>query len=89
MKKEKRRITGRKREVYDYLVSYITQNGYPPTYREIMQAVNLKSKSNIHIILLQLNNAGLIEFNDEGLQRRAIRLIGYKMVRDESVPIPL
>ena len=89
MKQEKRKISGRKREVYDYLVSYITENGYPPTYREIMLAVNLKSKSNIHLILLQLHNAGLIEFNDEGLQRRAIRLIGYKRVRDESVPIPL
>lgn len=26
MKQEKRKITGRKREVYDYLVSYITEN---------------------------------------------------------------
>lgn len=89
MKQEKRKITGRKRAVYDYLVSYITENGYPPTYREIMMAVNLKSKSNIHLILLQLHNAGLIDFNDEGRQRRTIRLIGYKMVRDESVILPI
>jgi repressor LexA len=36
-------LTERQREIWDYLVDYADRHGYPPTVREIGQAVGLAS----------------------------------------------
>ena len=48
-------------KIYDYIVSCIRQQGYPPSVREIGEAVGLRSPSTVHFHLKHLEDAGLIE----------------------------
>ncbi|MBD0338906.1 MAG: repressor LexA, partial [Thermoleophilia bacterium] len=41
-------LTGRQQEIFDFLVGYQEQHGYPPTVREIGEAVGLASPSTVH-----------------------------------------
>jgi repressor LexA len=53
-------VTERQRAILDYLHEYVDQHGYPPTVREIGQAVGLRSPSTVHAHLAQLERAGLL-----------------------------
>jgi repressor LexA len=53
-------VTDRQRAILEYLHEYIEQNGYPPTVREIGEAVGLRSPSTVHAHLAQLERAGLL-----------------------------
>ena len=48
-------------KIYDYIVSCIQEQGYPPSVREIGEAVGLKSPSTVHFHLKNLEEAGVIE----------------------------
>src|SRR5215216_2738994 len=54
-------LTGRQREIYDYLSEYVRERGYPPTVREIGEAVGLASPSTVHAHLANLERAGLLK----------------------------
>lgn len=47
--------------IYEYIASCIREQGYPPSVREIGEAVGLKSPSTVHFHLKHLEEAGLIE----------------------------
>lgn len=66
-------LTESQQKVYDYLKSR-TQNGLPPTVREICAATGLKSTSSVHAHLKTLERGGYIT-RDAGLNR-AIHLPG-------------
>ena len=71
-------------QIYDFLVSYIRSRGYPPSVREIGEAVGLKSPSTVHFHLKHLEEAGVIE---KGAGKgRAITLTAPPMPEDK-VPI--
>jgi repressor LexA len=53
-------VTERQRAILEYLHEYVDQHGYPPTVREIGQAVGLRSPSTVHAHLAQLERAGLL-----------------------------
>jgi repressor LexA len=53
-------LTGRQQEIWDYLVDYVGRHGYPPTVREIGQAVGLASPSTVHAHLANLERAGYL-----------------------------
>jgi repressor LexA len=53
-------LTQRQQEVYDYVVSYVDSHGYPPTVREIGEAVGLASPSTVHAHLANLERAGYL-----------------------------
>lgn len=48
-------------KIYDYLVACVQEQGYPPSVREIGEAVGLKSPSTVHFHLKHLAEAGYIE----------------------------
>src|SRR4249920_3593938 len=54
-------LTGRQQEIWDYVVEYVDRHGYPPTVREIGEAVGLASPSTVHAHLANLERAGLIK----------------------------
>lgn len=54
-------ITTRQRQILQYIVQHIDMRGYPPTVREIGEAVNLSSSSTVHAHLRTLEDAGLIK----------------------------
>ena len=47
-------------KIYDYIVSCIQEQGYPPSVREIGEAVGLKSPSTVHFHLKNLEEAGML-----------------------------
>src|SRR3954462_8382132 len=54
-------LTGRQQEIWDFLVDYVDAHGYPPTVREIGEAVGLASPSTVHAHLANLERAGLLK----------------------------
>jgi repressor LexA len=53
-------LTKRQREIYDYALRYVDRHGYPPTVREIGEAVGLASPSTVHAHLANLERAGYL-----------------------------
>ena len=53
-------LTGRQQEIWTFLTEYVDEHGYPPTVREIGEAVGLASPSTVHAHLANLERAGLI-----------------------------
>ncbi|MBR2666883.1 MAG: transcriptional repressor LexA [Oscillospiraceae bacterium] len=50
----------KQQEIYQYILSFLDQWGYPPSVREICAAVDLKSPSTVHFHLNSLEKKGLI-----------------------------
>lgn len=70
-------------KILDYIIQYISEHGYSPNYDEIREAVGLKSKSTIHSHINKMFENGMIE-TDCGIGTpRAIRVPGYKFVKEE------
>ncbi|MFN2469667.1 MAG: transcriptional repressor LexA [Gaiellaceae bacterium] len=53
-------LTDRQRQIYDFVVQYVDSHGYPPTVREIGDAVGLASPSTVHAHLANLERAGML-----------------------------
>lgn len=53
-------LTDRQRQVLEYIRSTVEQRGYPPSVREIGDAVGLSSPSSVHAQLNSLVEAGMI-----------------------------
>lgn len=66
------------------IISYIGQHGYPPSNREIGKMVGLKSTSSVYNQLLKMKNLGMIETDEAFGSPRAIRVPGYKFVKEVS-----
>ena len=66
------KLKSRQRQIYEYIVSFTEENGYPPSVREIGEAVDLKSPSTVHFHMKHLEEAGLIV--RAGKKTRAITL---------------
>ena len=77
-------LTGRQREIFDYLSEYVRERGYPPTVREIGEAVGLASPSTVHAHLANLERAGLLK--RDPTKPRALELVGRDRgpAREES-----
>ena len=54
-------LTERQRQILDFVTSYVDSHGYPPTVREIGEAVGLASPSTVHAHLANLERAGLLK----------------------------
>ena len=54
-------LTEKQRQIYDYIISFQRDHGYPPSVREIGEHVGLKSPSTVHFHLKKLADAGVIE----------------------------
>ena len=67
-------LTARQQEIWQYLVQYVDDHGYPPTVREIGDAVGLASPSTVHAHLANLERAGLLK--RDPTKPRAIELTG-------------
>jgi repressor LexA len=54
-------LTERQRQILDFVTKYVDAHGYPPTVREIGEAVGLASPSTVHAHLANLERAGLLK----------------------------
>ena len=53
-------LTGRQQQILDFIDSQISDRGYPPSVREIGDAVGLTSPSTVHSHLATLQDRGFI-----------------------------
>ena len=53
-------LTPKQSQIYEYICDFTDRNGYPPSVREIGEAVGLKSPSTVHFHLKGLEEAGVI-----------------------------
>ena len=69
-------LTSRQQEIWQFLATYLDEHGYPPTVREIGDAVGLASPSTVHAHLANLERAGLLK--RDPTKPRAIELVGRR-----------
>jgi repressor LexA len=69
-------LTARQQEIWQFLVEYVDAHGYPPTVREIGDAVGLASPSTVHAHLANLERAGLLR--RDPTKPRALELVGRR-----------
>ncbi len=77
-------LTTRQQEIWDFLVDYVEQHGYPPTVREIGEAVGLASPSTVHAHLANLERAGLLR--RDPTKPRALELTAHRRAARPSRP---
>ncbi len=71
-------------QVYDFISSYFTENGYAPTVREICKACSIASTATAFNIMNELAEKGLISKSKVGEnKRRAIS------INQQAVKVPL
>ena len=85
-------LTERQQEIWQYLIQYVDDHGYPPTVREIGDAVGLASPSTVHAHLANLERAGLLR--RDPTKPRALELVGRRSASPqrseharESIPV--
>ena len=79
------KLTPKQQQIYDYILSFANDHGYPPSVREIAEAVGLKSPATVHFHLKGLREAGVIT-QAEG-KTRAISIIDASHNRKDQVPL--
>lgn len=83
------KISKKQEEILEYIKSEILQRGYPPSVREICEAVKLKSTSSVHSHLETLEKNGYIR--RDPTKPRAIEILddSFALTRRELVQVPV
>lgn len=83
------KISSKQQEILDYLKTQVLSKGYPPSVREICEAVHLKSTSSVHSHLETLEKNGYIR--RDPTKPRAIEIVDdeFNLTRRELVSIPV
>jgi repressor LexA len=76
------RLTERQQQILDYIRQTIDSKGYPPSVREIGEAIGLSSSSTVHGHLDKLAKLGLMR--RDPTKPRAIELLGERMNRNRT-----
>tara|TARA_B100001287_G_C22416766_1_gene404974 strand:+ start:45 stop:668 length:624 start_codon:yes stop_codon:yes gene_type:complete len=84
-------LTKKQKELFDFLKEYISSNQISPSFEEMKEAVNLKSKSGIHRLITSLEQRGFIKRLKH--RARAMEIIekdsNIDKLNIESISIPL
>ena len=79
-------LTARQREIWTFVLDYSDRHGYPPTVREIGEAVGLASPSTVHAHLANLERAGLLR--RDPTKPRALELLAREKPTHEPAALP-
>ena len=77
-------LTAKQQQIYDYILAFTADHGYPPSVREIGDAVGLKSPSTVHFHLKHLEELGVIV---KGTGKGRAITLAEPSVPDDQVPI--
>jgi repressor LexA len=72
----RRELTARQRQILDFIRSEIHRRGFPPSVREIGEAVGLSSSSTVHSHLAALEAKGLLR--RDPAKPRALEVLDYR-----------
>lgn len=83
------KLSTRQTEILEFIKSEILNKGYPPTVRDICEAVNLKSTSSVHSHLETLEKSGYIR--RDPTKPRAIEILdeNFYNTRCEVATVPV
>lgn len=83
------KISPKQQQILNFIKSEITQKGYPPTVRNICEAVNLRSTSSVHAHLETLERNGYIR--RDPAKPRAIEILdnSFNEIRKNIVAVPI
>lgn len=83
------KISKKQSEILEYIKNEILNRGFPPSVREICEAVDLKSTSSVHSHLETLEKNGYIR--RDPTKPRAIEIVddNFNLVRRETVNVPI
>lgn len=83
------KISKKQSEILEFIKSEVLQKGYPPSVRDICEAVSLKSTSSVHAHLETLEKNGYIR--RDPTKPRAIEIVddNFNLTRRELVNVPL
>lgn len=79
--------SNKQNEIYEFLKNFTELKGYPPSVREICEAVGLKSTSSVHGHLKKLETKGLIK--RDPTKPRALEIMENSSNKIEMVNIPI
>jgi repressor LexA len=80
-------LTSRQQRILEHIRRTVQERGYPPTVREIGEAVGLTSSSSVHAQLANLQRKGLLR--KDAARPRAIEVAGTRPRGAGSVSIPV
>ena len=83
------KISAKQLEILEYIKSQILERGFPPSVRDICEAVHLKSTSSVHSHLETLEKNGYIR--RDPTKPRAIEILdeSFNFTRREMVNVPI
>ena len=83
------KISEKQNEILEYMKNEILNRGFPPSVREICEAVHLKSTCSVHAHLESLEKNGYIR--RDPTKPRAIAIVddNFNLVRRETVNVPI
>lgn len=83
------KISKKQAEILEYMKNEIINRGFPPSVREICEAVSLKSTSSVHSHLETLEKNGYIR--RDPTKPRAIEIVddNFNLARRETVNVPI
>lgn len=82
-------ISAKQMQILEYMKSEVREKGYPPSVREICDAVGLKSTSTVHGHLARLEKKGYIR--KDPTKPRAIEILdaSYNSSKKEYISVPI
>ncbi|MFC1721887.1 transcriptional repressor LexA [Patescibacteria group bacterium] len=75
-------LTKKQRKIFDYIVGFIEEHGFAPSYREIAKRFDLASVATVHDHVRSLANKGYLR-TTEG-EARAIEIMEYDDVNENT-----
>ena len=82
-------LTSKQKEVLDYIVSFINEKGYPPSFREIASGLDLASPSTVHVHIQALRERGYLRVGADGSSSRELEPTDKAVRWGRSVILPL
>ena len=80
-------VKDKQSEIYKFLKTYTESKGYPPSVREICEAVSLRSTSTVHGHLKRLEKKGMIKRDPS--KPRALEIAELSLPKKEMINIPI
>ncbi len=81
-------LTPKQKEVLDYIISFINEQGYPPSFREIASGLKLASPSTVHVHIQALRERGFLR-GSGGASSRDLEPTDKAVRWGRSVVLPL
>jgi repressor LexA len=82
-----KRLSDKQKRIQNYITRFISDNGYPPSIREIQQACRISSTSVVDYNLNILENRGVLERRSD--VSRGIKMVSNNATADLTVSVPI